>query len=82
MMRMPAVRVDALRLGDQRVEHRIVEVAPPVLGPRARPAALFLGQRRQRAARPVGQRRHVGPLEIRPDGGAAGEQQHGGEDGK
>ncbi len=76
------VRVGALRLGDQRVEHRVVEVAPPFLARRARPLTFFRRQRGERAARPVGQRRHLGPLEVRPDRGATPKQQRGGEGGQ
>jgi hypothetical protein len=77
-MRIPAVRtfgIQALCLGDQLVEHRVVEVSPPLLGLRVAAAALFSGQRLERAARPAGQPGDLGTLEVRPDRGAAGEEQ-------
>ena len=80
MMRRPAVRTlgfDPLRLGDQLVEHGIVEAAPPRLQRHAaRDRARSGGQRLERAAFPVGQPGHLGPLEVGPDR-RAGAQQRG-----
>jgi hypothetical protein len=47
------VDVLALRFGDQPVERRIVEVAPPLFGRRAVAALPFSRTRPQRAARPI-----------------------------
>ncbi len=76
------VGIDALGLGDQALQHRVIEIAPPLLGLRFRLAALFGRQRIERAARPAGQPGHLGALEVRPNRGAAPEQQRGGEGGQ
>ena len=76
------VGIDALGLGNQAVQHGVIEIAPPLLGLRCRHAALFGRQRIERAARPAGQPRHLGALEVRPNRGAAPEEQRGGEGGQ
>ena len=57
----PHVGIHALRLGDQLVEHGIVEVAPPLLRLPAAWTSRVSGQRLEGAARPVGQ---PGALEV------------------
>ena len=76
------IGIDALRLGDIAVQHGVAEIAPPLLGLRFRQAALFGRQRPERAARPAGQPRHLGALEIRPNRSASTEEQRGGESGQ
>ena len=72
----PHVGIHALRLGNQLVEHGIVEVAPPLLRLSAARHPRVSGQRLERATRPVGQPGHLRALEVGPHR-RAGAEQHG-----
>ena len=70
-------RVQPLRLGHQLVEHRVVELAPPIVVAGLSATRRFFGQRAPRAAGPALQPGHLRCTEVRPECRAPAQQHHG-----